>query len=573
MNDVRLSHADGCYTITTPCYRLFTRADRPFVVLETPEQHPIAELFIASSVHTTTGQDDTTWLGSWSAAPCEGGVTLTLVAGSSVWEEKIYCLHCLAGRLRYEVTVAGAGRLADLHLFGGYCSGLLRWGSGFFPSGQHFLQGFTPEPNTDELPTFAPAESAVIDMVGVPLPGRGDWFFTPPPFCFAMQHQAGWLGLGVEARAGEQLFSEYRYNGRRGAFSLSLAYEGQTQVVGRTTLPAIGLDFAAGPYEALAAHCHAAREMSGTHTDLHKVTLKPNWWRMPIFCGWGAQCHLATVAHGRPADYARQEHYEGFLATLERDELSPGIVVLDDKWQASYGENEVDIHKWPDLPGFIREQHRSGRQVLLWLKLWDPEGLPVEECICNAAGKPIAADPTNPRFAQRLRASVQQMLGAGGYDADGFKIDFSARIPSGPGLRRHGYEWGLELMKSYLGLIYSEAKRVKPDALVVTHTPHPYLADVTDMIRLNDVNIGKEIVGAMTHRARVATIACPGALIDTDNWPCGDRASWRAYLRHQASLGVPSLYYVDHIDTTGELLEAEDYALLREVWGGNRVPA
>ena len=43
----------------------------------------------------------------------------------------------------------------------------------------------------------------------------------------------------------------------------------------------------------------------------------------------------------------------------------------------------------------------------------------------------------------------------------------------------------------------------------------------------------------MTHRARVATAACPEALIDTDNWPVTDRASWREYLRVQPTLGAP----------------------------------
>jgi hypothetical protein len=127
--------------------------------------------------------------------------------------------------------------------------------------------------------------------------------------------------------------------------------------------------------------------------------------------------------------------------------------------------NEVDEAKWPDLPGFIGREHEAGRKVLLWLKMWDPEGVPPEECVRNAAGTSIAVDPGNPAYEARLRASVRRMLGHDGYGADGFKIDFSARIPSGPGLQHHGQLWGLELMRRYLEIIYDEAKRVKPDAL------------------------------------------------------------------------------------------------------------
>ncbi|HEY3476510.1 MAG TPA: hypothetical protein VGK56_17980, partial [Anaerolineales bacterium] len=185
-------------------------------------------------------------------------------------------------------------------------------------------------------------------------------------------------------------------------------------------------------------------------------------------------------------------------------------------------------------------------------------------------GVPIACDPSNPAYERRLRAAVRQMISPRGYGADGFKIDFTARIPAGPGLTLHGDTWGLELMHDYLRILHSEARRAKRDSLVMTHTPHPYLTDVVDMIRLNDANHGRDtkrdINPSMTHRARLAAIACPTAIIDTDNWPMPNKASWRAYMHLQPELGVPSLYFATHIDATGEALDAEDYRLIREVW-------
>jgi hypothetical protein len=105
---------------------------------------------------------------------------------------------------------------------------------------------------------------------------------------------------------------------------------------------------------------------------------------------------------------------------------------------------------------------------------------------------------------------------------------------------------------------------------VIAHTPHPYLADVVDMIRLNDINVGKDVNAAMQHRARIAQLACPDALIDTDNWPITDLAAWRRYLPLQIQLGVPALYCVTEIDTTGEPLEESDYALVRDLWAQYR---
>jgi len=418
---------------------------------------------------------------------------------------------------------------------------------------------------------FSPQTHSHIDLMGVPLPARGDWFFTPPPFCFAMQSLEGWVSLGVETTPGQNRFTEYAYHGELEAFHLSFAYDGQTAVNGSYQLPAIGFDFAQDEYSALKKHIEAFSILQPVSVQRFLNEKKiPEWWETPIFCGWGAQFHLASVENGRAPDYARQEVYEKFLQGLDAADINPEIVVLDDKWQSTYGENCADESKWPDLPGFIAHQHALGRKVLLWLKAWDPEGIPPDECIMNAACLPVALDPSNPAYERRLRASVQRMISPEGYGADGFKIDFTARIPAGPGMNLHGDVWGLELMHLYLSILHSEAKRIKPDALIMAHTPHPYLQDVVDMIRLNDLNPRKEINPAMIRRARIASIACPTVIIDTDNWQMPDKAAWRAYTELQPELGVPSLYYATHVDATGEPLEVEDYHLIRESWARYR---
>ena len=564
---------NGIIKITAEMYTLVCPADRPYVYLEDAAGRRLAELFIHSSVNTLHGRDDALEASAWEVSEEEDETLLSLSTCSSIWQRKTYRFRCLPRRLLYEVEVEGSGHLCEVDYFGGYYSGQTRWGSGFFWSGQHFLRGFNPEPNKHEANYFQPAEGATINLIGVPLPGKDDWFFTPPPFCFAFDTGQGWLGAGIEARPGDNRFTEFSYHGQSAGFFLSLSYEGYTRVAGRCRLPAVALDFAGDEYGALAAHV-AALQAAGyvpISGDQEKCRPSPSWWQGPIFCGWGAQCYLADMERGKSPDYARQALYEGFLTALDAHGIDPGIIVLDDKWQASYGENQVDEAKWPDLPGFIRSQHARGRKVLLWLKAWDPEGVPVEECITNANGSPLAVDPTNPQFEQRLRHSVKRMLSSGGYGADGLKIDFTARIPSGPGIRAAGDAWGLELMKCYLGIIYDEAKRAKPDALVMTHTPHPYLADVVDMIRLNDMNDNSDVNQAMIHRWKVARIACPAALIDTDNWPVKDKATWRRYVTLQPELGVPSLYFATHIDATQEPLDEDDYRLVREVWARHRL--
>jgi hypothetical protein len=124
--------------------------------------------------------------------------------------------------------------------------------------------------------------------------------------------------------------------------------------------------------------------------------------------------------------------------------------------------------------------------------------------------------------------------------------------------------------------VYTTAKRVKPDALIVTHTPNPAFADVTDMLRLNDIRMldavdpDGPVVPHMRYRAEVVAAACPGVPVDTDGWCLPDRAEWAAYLREQPALGVPALYYATHVDLSGEPLRPEDLAEVARLWDAYR---
>lgn len=300
-----------------------------------------------------------------------------------------------------------------------------------------------------------------------------------------------------------------------------------------------------------------------------------------MFCGWGAQCALSADGAGHAPALATQANYDGFLGALEEHGVVPGTIVIDDKWQCAYGTNEPDPEKWPDLRGWIEERRDRGQHVLVWWKAWDAEGLPEELCIRSPDGSPLGLDPTNPRARAVLRDVVAEMVGPGGIGADGLKIDFTARTPSGHALRAHGPGWGIALLHELLSVVYAAVKDVNHQALVITHTPHPSFADVTDMVRLNDMLRlddpgplpADAVVEQMRYRARIAGAALPDVLIDTDDWCVPDKRTWRAYLDAKSELGVPSLYYATTIDQTGEALDEDDYAALRDVWAAWRAAA
>ncbi len=202
--------------------------------------------------------------------------------------------------------------------------------------------------------------------------------------------------------------------------------------------------------------------------------------------------------------------------------------------------------------------------------------LPPELCIRNPDGTPVAFDPTNPDARAELRATMLRLLAPDGLDADGLKIDFTARTPSGRALAAHGPGWGIALLHELLRVVYEAAKEAKPDALVITHTPHPSFVDVTDMIRLNDMvrsdsqDARAGVVAQMRQRAMVVRAACPELLIDTDDWSVPSLAEWREYVEAKPGLGIPSLYYARGVDATGEPFEERDYEALRRTWAAWR---
>ena len=492
---------------------------------------------------------------------------------STVWERAVTTIDCTERQVELRFAVTGRGVLTDARLLA-LRSLLPEKPTGLLPSG-YAVGGLTKLycPNPAHATGIRPVvEPAVVSAIGDGEPGRHHWFFTPAPlyFAFGPEDESEWIDLGLAAPVEQLTFVEAAYAPRDGGFHLVLGYEGQTEVEAEFAAPALVITpGVADPESGLRRHRAdlAARGAAAAVEERQQ----PAWWAEPMFCGWGAQVHLGETAGASPMAQATQANYDAFLERLEAEELSPGTVVIDDKWQVAYGTNEPDEEKWPDLKGWIAQQHERGRRVLLWWKAWDPEGFPPELCGRTPEGAPVAVDPSHPGAREELSRMVERLLGPAGLDADGLKIDFTARTPSGRALERHGPEWGIALLHRLLAAVHAAAKAAKPDALLITQVPHPAFVGVADMIRLNDMIGGHEsVVPQMRFRAEVVRAAVPELLVDTDDWRVPSRAAWREYWETKAELGVPSLYYATHIDATGEPLGQADYHLLRSVWNRYR---
>ena len=487
---------------------------------------------------------------------------------STLWKRAVTSIRCTEEQVELRSSVDGGGDLTDVSLLA--LRSLIPDRLGWLPSGYAIgeltkLFCANPAHATGIRPVFEPA---VAGVTGDGEPGRHHWFFTPGPlyFAWAPEDEREWLDVGIVAPAGELTFVEAAYVPRDGGFHFRLEYEGHTRLEGSFEAPALVLTPGApDPYTGLRRH----RDDLVARGAAPRIEQRerPGWWTKPSFCGWGAQFHLYETSRVSAMAQSTQENYDAFLEQLEGERLLPGIVVLDDKWQTAYGTNEPDEAKWPDLKGWIAVRHERGQHVLLWWKAWDPEGLAPELCVRNPDGVPVAVDPGNPDTRAELERQLTRLLGPEGLDADGLKIDFTAHTPTGQALEHHGESWGTALLHELLAVVYAAAKAAKPDALIITQTPHPAFVDVTDMIRLNDMIGGHgSVVPQMRFRAELTKAACPELLIDTDDWRIPSLAAWREYLGVKAGLGVPSLYYATHIDATGEPLEPSDYEALRDVW-------
>jgi hypothetical protein len=259
---------------------------------------------------------------------------------------------------------------------------------------------------------------------------------------------------------------------------------------------------------------------------------------------------------------ATQANYEKWLAILDERKLPVGNVVIDDKWQQSYGTFEVNKDKWPDMKGFVDAQHAKGRHVLLWVPVAETDGLPASLCV-DAQGKCVIADVGSPEYESYLRPRIRHLVADIG--VDGFKEDWVG-APAAPGLPLTGSATGIEFVRRFQWILYSEAHKWKPDAMVETQTTNALFRESSDLIRLNDIWYAtRNVADVLRVRARIANIT-GWPLVDTDNASSTTLRDWWSYMQAQPSIGIPSLYFVTRTESTQESPSAEQWRALARLW-------
>ena len=164
-----------------------------------------------------------------------------------------------------------------------------------------------------------------------------------------------------------------------------------------------------------------------------------------------------------------------------------------------------------------------------------------------------------PSLCPRLRHLVEEI------GVDGFKEDWVG-APAAPGLPLTGTATGIEFVRRFQWILWSEAHQTKPDAMVETQTVNALFRESTDLIRLNDIWYGaREVPTMMQLRARIAKIS-GWPLVDTDNASSTNLKEWWKYMQAQPSIGIPALYFVTRTESTQETPSEEQCKALAALW-------
>ena len=466
---------------------------------------------------------------------------------SNLWTKKEYVLEEAENAARFFVRVEGRGKVDALRFFG--CHARYEAAEYLLPMANHADYSLNLRMIT---------EPGVIEL----------GYFTPPCYVYPLHIAgcAGWLGVGLAARAGQYNFHQFLYqneNQNRCGFEVPLY--SQTAVDGAWESQSLLFVTGEDAYDVVRAYAqwHYDAGWCAKKDRSHE----PDWWSRPIFCGWGEQEALQRMHGGTQKDFATQKDYTRMSERLDEYGLYPGCIIIDDKWQKEYGSALPDPEKWPDLRAFVDAEHRKGRRVVLWFRSWYPEGLSQEECIeylCTACG----ADPTSGKYHARMRETIHTLLSdePGCYNCDGFKIDFANCMPLGKYVSCHEKGvYGVELLKRFFTMMRDFAKAAKPDVLINCSCAHPYFDEIVDQARIHDYwGTMRNTPEVMAHRAKLCRAAMEDVLIDTDAGGVGSRRDFHRWMKAQPELGIPDLYY---LTAAGDVpFDEEDIALIRGVW-------
>lgn len=496
--------------------------------------------------------------------------SLEVMAQSSIWEDRRFRWTFFPDHIEFSHQAKGGSRLGRCYFLSNGVSAPWTNGSspGVVANTSIFAEEyFSPAVNLADQHYFTIAQPQSVGIAPAdpapsgyhPVNWTGD--FAPPPLFLSFHKGNAWTSIGLGTQPGSYLFNSFEYTGSRYAGASFFAdYLGYKTAADGFSSPVLALHFGYDEYSNLKEFVDW---LDTNNFSTRRKSPDVPWHHRPIFCGWGEQENQTRLHAGVPHDFCTQANYERWIAALTSRGLPIGTIVIDDKWQRHYGLFDVDENKWPDLKSFVARQHAAGRRVLLWVPAYHAEGLEKSMCVLQK-DRAIGADVTNPRYQQMLRSRIEYLVRV--LDIDGFKEDWVGGVTTKPGAQLHEPVIGIEFERRFQAILYDEAHRWKPDAMIETQTPNPLFRESSDVLRLNDIWYGaRNVTDIMRRRARIAHLA-GWPLVDCDDASSTDLEEWWNYMQAQPQIGIPSLYVVDRMKTTLEEIPDADWVFLAALW-------
>ena len=565
------SGGSGSRVITMPQYSVTVEGGSPPQVKVAHDHQIVFQMPVVAGLASSTTEEQLSDVTYSMQKRGDEAYELNVAAKSSLWSKRSFRWRFFPDHVEFQQFASGKGKLGRCYFFSNGVSN--RWGNGTtaghsWATTVYADRYFAPNPNHANQYEFT---IAMPQTLGFSLdkksgsdedfrPERMTGIFAPPPLFLAFHLNGTWTSTGLGATPGEYQFPALEYSGSLYAgASFYVDYMGYRSVDGDFASPTVAMHFAYNPLDALGTYTDWLTKSGFATAHTFPDVL---WHHMPIFCGWAEQTIETVPVGGAPNKLATQANYEKWVGELEERGLPFGTIVIDDKWQAAYGTFEVDQQKWPDLKGFVDAQHAKGRHVLLWVPVADPDGLPASLCV-NYEGKCRIADVGKPEYESYLRSKIQHLVKDLG--VDGFKVDW-VNDPAAPGLDLTGPATGIEFVRRFQSILYTETHKWKPDAMVETQTANALFRESSDVLRLNDIwYASRNVPEMMRLRGRIANIS-GWPVVDTDNASSTTLKNWWEYMLAQPTIGVPALYFVTRTEATQESPSPEDWKYLASIW-------
>lgn len=390
-----------------------------------------------------------------------------------------------------------------------------------------WLDYFSPE--ADSYYDFPPR----IDVLAI---RDNQWVFCPAPLNLSFETRAGWFSVGLAELPPATQFSlkenafwlDYHWN------KVARSHEELYWIV-----PFV-FTFNQEEWKAVADY----RSYLENHDYVPGTTAQKAdapWWRQPLLSTWGEQTVL-EITRKHP-DF-NSEWVKQYVAKQSKNYPNTAFtIIIENQWQTTFGHCRPD-DRFKDLKKLIQWCHQQNHRVILWWKSWTAEANSLAQIMEIADGDFV--DATHPDFETYVRHCCGYMLGAAdtSLNADGLKIadTFLLRNPAKATYQDSTRGIGLQELHLYLKTFYDQAKRIKPDALILGHAQAPHFEDTQDMVSINedwDNKLRRE------KRARIITQALPSTMINGD---AADLSSKIALYHYVTSTiyATPEIEYLSH---------------------------